>query len=216
MKAQLRTTAKRMRNMSDMLGFVDILFYFFSAALLSCSSVVVFSKRPINAVMSLIISFILAACLWILNYAEFLGLLLIFVYVGAVMTLFLFIVMMINLNTFPARKHLHLGLFITLLAAVSVAYHIHETFDLLALNGTDANIINNSNVSQLGSILYTTLSIDFHICGLLLLTAAIGGVSLCHLSQKTSTTVKRQNISNQINASSENRVELIDLRQDEN
>ena len=87
-----------------MIDFTTALFYCLATALVTSASLVAFSNHPVRAVMSLILTFVLTAALWILLSAEFLGLLLIFVYVGAVMTLFLFVVMMLNLNELSRYK----------------------------------------------------------------------------------------------------------------
>mgnify|MGYP001219397262 CR=1 FL=1 len=201
--------------MFENLGPASFLFYSFAIALIYSSLTVVFSRKPVTAVMSLIFSFILAAILWIFTQAEFLGLLLIFVYVGAVMTLFLFVVMMINLNTFPTNQAVPWGLLFVIIPAALLIYAANETFYLVFKPSPDLVLTMENNVQQLGAVLYTNLSVEFHICGLLLLIAAIGGVSLCHINIQPSSRGKRQTISEQIDASNEQRIQLIDLREND-
>ena len=79
-----------------------LVFYFFALVMVLSSAFVIFSERPVKSALFLVLAFVSASALWLLQYAEFLALLLIFVYVGAVMTLFLFVVMMLNVDRLPS------------------------------------------------------------------------------------------------------------------
>lgn len=96
----------------------QIVFYLFAIALISSAIMVVFSRNPVYSILFLVLAFFCSAVLWLLIEAEFLSLILIFVYVGAVMTLFLFVVMMLNIDLAPLRegfvRYLPLGLVILL------------------------------------------------------------------------------------------------------
>ena len=82
----------------------QIVFYLFTIALLGSAAMVVFSRNPVRAILFLVMAFFCSAVLWMLLEAEFLSLVLIFVYVGAVMTLFLFVVMMLNIDLAPLKE----------------------------------------------------------------------------------------------------------------
>lgn len=191
----------------------QIVFYFNSALLLVSAIMVIASRNPVRGVLFLVLAFFAASVLWMLLQAEFLSLALIFVYVGAVMTLFLFVVMMLNINKAPKRekfvRYFPFGLLIilTLVGLLIVALnpvHFNSTSYALTLQGTDY-----SNIKSLGAVLYTKYMYPFEIAGAILLVAIIAAINLAfHGAGKS----KRQNISRQLAARKKDRVQLVDLR----
>lgn len=137
----------------------QIVFYVFSLLAVGSASMVVLSKSPIRSALSLVVTFIACAGLWILLQAEFLGLVLVLVYVGAVMTLFLFVIMMIDMNLQELRsgfvRYLPFAVIITLLMLVVIVMalsHVHTAFPDLTMPYHDARY---SNIDALGEVLYT-------------------------------------------------------------
>ena len=194
-----------------MLSVSELCFFAFSAGLLTCATTVVFSKHPMNAIMSLIFTFVLTACLWILAEAEFLGLLLIFVYVGAVMTLFLFVVMMLDLQSLPRKKLLYSNVILIGTPAATIIYQLYVNYRHIPQIVEQVQPSSGSNVHLIGLMLYQDYVFELQLCGLILLTAILGGVSLCHLNRSINPDIKRQSIEKQKNTSASSRVTLIDL-----
>jgi NADH-quinone oxidoreductase subunit J len=191
-----------------------LLFWLFSAILLFSAIMVIFSKHPVRGILFLVLSFVVSSCLWLMLQAEFLALVLIFVYVGAVMTLFLFVVMMLNIDLAPLRegfvRYLPLGLLLTIVIVGLVAYVLtphHFPF------GTQSQLImqpaNYSNIKQLGSVLYTQYVYPFEIAAALLLVAIIAAISLAFRGRRDS---KAQKISQQVSVRKEDRFYLVNLR----
>src|SRR5262249_21723179 len=137
-----------------MMGSQQIIFYIFSAVLLFSGVMVITSRHPVRGVLFLVLSFFASSALWMMVQAEFLALVLIFVYVGAVMTLFLFVVMMLNIDLAPLResfvRYLPLGVLVmTLLVALMLMVMGPQYFGLAHYKMT-LNPANYSNVKQLG------------------------------------------------------------------
>lgn len=163
------------REMS-MIGF----FYIFSIGLIASALMVVFLKNPVHCALSLVLSFLFSACLWLLLEAEFLALVLVLVYVGAVMTLFLFVVMTINLDIEPKYAHFvrYFPIGLALMAALAImliyAFNAHP----FGLNLMIPHGVSYSNTESLGAQLYTQYAYPFEISGALLLVAIIAAISL--------------------------------------
>jgi NADH-quinone oxidoreductase subunit J len=190
-----------------------ILFYCFSATMLVLALCVVFFRNPVHSVMSLIAVFILTACLWILMHAEFLALLLVFLYVGAVMTLFLFVVMMLNADLSAMRDGFVRYFFVGLLVALSFLTVI--IFLLLPGHfaaGADKLVFADPNVNNLGPIamlMFTKYIYAFEMCGILLLLAIIAAVALVFNGRRRGT--KAQKISEQLAANKSSRLRVINM-----
>lgn len=188
-----------------------IIFYLLAVTLLFAATMVITSRNPVHAVLFLVVAFVASTGLWLLLESEFLALVLIFVYVGAVMTLFLFVVMMINIDLAPLRegfvKYLPIGM---LVVVVFVSLII---FALRPSHFADTKIIANSpanynNVKDLGSVLYTNYMYPFEIAAALLLVAIVAAISLAHRKPRNS---KVQNISQQLSVSKKDRIYLVNL-----
>ena len=166
----------------------ELLFYIFSTVTILSSLSVVFSSNPVHSVLFLIFSFFNIAVIFLLSDAEFIAMTLIIVYVGAVAVLFLFVVMMLNINEVMVKegflKYFPLGLLLMsiFLAELIVVF---KDIDLFTPTSTGIQIDElidkgNENTKALGLFLYTDFFIIFQISGFLLLVAMIGAIVLAH------------------------------------
>lgn len=191
----------------------ELFFYGFSTALIFSALMVVASKNPVHSALFLVGAFFASAALWILLEAEFLALLLVVVYVGAVMTLFLFVVMTINLETAGNRRgfmrYLPLGV---LILALMVGFLIYVAgpshFTSAAYQQAVQHAENYSNTRELGMVLYTRYAYPFELAGVLLLA---GIVSAICLTARVDRTRKIQIAEQQIAVRPEERVHLIKI-----
>ena len=172
---------------------------------------VVTSRNTIHGVLSLVLTFFSAAVMWLFLEAEFLALILILVYVGAVMTLFLFVVMMLNLDIAPEKagfvKYLPFGLLIIALIVTAMVYVIGpQHFGLAHLQPAPIKAIGYSNTKALGAVLYTHYVYPFELAAVLLLIAIIAAVSLTLRKPRS----KRQNIKEQVTVDPKNRIRLVE------
>ncbi|GGE07871.1 NADH:ubiquinone oxidoreductase subunit J [Polymorphobacter glacialis] len=177
-------------------------FYLFATILLTSAVMVILSRNPVHSVLWLIVAFFNAAGLFVIVGAEFLAMLLIIVYVGAVAVLFLFVVMMLDIDFAELRtglsRYLPLGLLVAgvILAEILLAVGSWragdgiQMFDVLA--GTPDGM---TNTQWIGSVLYTRYLYVFQAAGLVLLVAMIGAIVLTH-RQRVGT--KRQDIGKQV------------------
>ena len=198
--------------------FPAILFYIFSATIILSALMVIFSKDPINSVLFLIFSFVNAAGIFLLAGAEFLALILVIVYVGAVAVLFLFVIMMLDFNIEnikkETKKFLPLGFFIgaILFLEISLMIYTPEIFSNEFKIIGKSQISNLSNTEILGNLIYTDYFLQFQLAGFILLVAMIGAIVL---TLRHRDYVRRQNISNQINRDSKSSIELVDIKLDD-
>jgi NADH-quinone oxidoreductase subunit J len=193
-----------------------IAFYAFAFfAVLSALGVIGF-RNPVHAVLSLIVTFFSTACLWLLLQAEFLGVVLILVYVGAVMILFLFVVMMLDVNTAPLRE----GFSKNFPVAIAVAAVLFvEVIGLLGvrsagpptlLGATDpAAAAHMSNIQWIGQALFTQFMLPFEIAAVILTVAIVVAVLLT-LRRRAGT--KTQDPSRQVLVRREDRVRLLKMK----
>jgi len=157
-----------------------IVFYIFASIAIFTAMMVILSKSSVHAALFLVVTFIASAVLWILLQAEFLGLVLVLVYVGAVMTLFLFVVMMLDVDEANLRsgfvRYLPFALIILALMLAMIIVAISHTHFIQTKS--IAHPANYSNVAALGSVLYTQYAYPFILAGALLLLAIIAAISL--------------------------------------
>lgn len=161
------------------MNFVDVFFLAFAFLVIVSALMVIISKNPIQSALYLVLAFFGSSGLWIMLNAEFLGLMLILVYVGAVMTLFLFVVMTVNFKIHVTKtKHTEivLGLLVFVILIGALLKAIHTTHYAPLINTTVS--ADTSNTHQLGTILYTQYVYPFEIAGILLLTAIIAAITL--------------------------------------
>ena len=164
--------------------FATVVFYVFSAIMLFAASRVISVKNPVHAALFLVLAFFSASALWMLLKAEFLAIALVLVYVGAVMVLFLFVVMMLDINVEELRKQFRSYLPVGLLVGAAV---LVEMVLLLGLSfgkkvgvtgGTNAVVIDGSNTKALGIELFTKYIYAVEIAGVLLLVAIVAAIAL--------------------------------------
>lgn len=195
-------------------------FYFFSAIAIFSALMVITSRSTINSVFFLILDFISVGCLFIMIGAEFLGMILLIVYVGAVAVLFLFVVMMLNVASqkqswFVGKKATHIpsGLIVSILILLELLVVIggwKYKEDILSSSSLSINE-NLSNTHQIGLVMYTEYVLYFQISGLILLLSMIGAILLTYRKRES---VKTQSYINQISREPSTSVELIDVESD--
>ena len=193
-----------------------IFFYFFSVITVGSALMVIVSKNTVHAVFFLILDFISVGCLFIMIGAEFLGMIMLIVYVGAVAVLFLFVVMMLNVaeqkqSWFRGLKstHIPVGLIVSIVILLEVLVVIGGWKYKSNFISTDAIDVdsNFSNTHQLGSVLYTDYIYLFQIAGIILLLSMIGAIVLTYRKREG---VKRQSYINQISRESKTSVEVVE------
>ncbi|MDD2794612.1 NADH-quinone oxidoreductase subunit J [Acidocella sp.] len=175
----------------------NLLFDLFSFILLGSAAMVVTSRNPVHAVLFLILAFINAAALFLLAGAEFLAMVLVIVYVGAVAVLFLFAVMMLDVNFAVLRegfqRYAPIGALVALILFVELALFV--TGSAIAPGAAAARLFptpdNITNSQALGSLIYTNYLVLFQLSGIILLVAMIGAIVLTHRDRKRA---KRQNL----------------------
>ena len=193
-----------------------ITFFIFSTLLILTCFKVITSSNPVLSAINLVFSFFLSAVLWLLLGAEFLSIILILVYVGAVMVLFLFVVMMLDINvakkTAAYIKYLPLGLGVFIAFNVLIIYFFINTFENIDYNAVkNIEIISDSNTQNLGYLLFTKYIIEFEIAGLILLLGIISAIVLTYRKNPKN---KYQNPTKQISASKKDRLKIItDLKE---
>jgi len=180
---------------------LSIVFYIFSAVLLTSAVMVVASRNPVHAVLFLILCFFNAAGLFILLGAEFIAFILVIVYVGAVAVLFLFVVMMLDINFRELRqgfsRYLPIGGTVGLILLAQLVMAVSAwTFDPKGLVHTDVPMDQVENTRAIGRLLYTDYFYPFQVSGLILLVAMIGAIVLTLRQRKD---VRRQNLKQQLN-----------------
>jgi NADH-quinone oxidoreductase subunit J len=186
-----------------------IAFYLFSTITIASAVAVIFARNPVHSVLWLILAFFNAAGLMLLAGAEFIAMLLVIVYVGAVAVLFLFVVMMLNIDFATLRsgftRNLPFGLIIAmvLLGEMIVAVGASHPGPALRSAAPPANAV--PNIVALGELLYTRYLFPFEIAGLILLVAMIGAIVLTHRSRGD---VRGQNVSKQIRRNPNEAVKL--------
>lgn len=196
-----------------MLSTVKIIFYLFSAMVLLASSMVVISKNPVKAVLWLVLTFFAAAGLWILLEAPFLAVTLVLVYVGAVMVLFLFVVMMLDVEQATVHagfiRHLPLGLLVSALVIGGLSWVLRKEgiwLDKMSVSLVPATYY--ADIKNLGILLYSQYLYAFEIAGIILLTAIVAAISLTFRGRRGS---KAPNPNWQIGIQKEERVSIVKM-----
>jgi len=198
---------------NEMLTPLHIIFYIFATVAVCSAIVVVTVRNPVKSVLSLVLTFFSMAGIWMILRAEFLSLILILVYVGAVMTLFLFVVMMLNIDIEDKRpgfvRYLPFGVIVVLLLIGLMVIAVGpQYFGLNQMPVPQAEPANYSNIRHLGETLYTDYAYPFEIAGVLLLAAIVAAIALTH---RPPTRRKVQNPAAQIAVRPEDRVRLINM-----
>ena len=196
-----------MLNIDNVLNF---LFYLFAIVLIFASIRVVTVKNPVHAALFLILSFFTASALWILLNAEFLAITLVLVYVGAVMVLFLFVIMMAKLDIENLRKGFWSNLSVALPVGLLIVFEMSTVliYSFSNIKQEASFQISSSNTYQLGMRIYTEYFYPFQIAAVLLLLAMIAAIALTLRSRKD---VRGQNPSEQVKVNPKERVSLVNL-----
>jgi NADH-quinone oxidoreductase subunit J len=165
------------------MGIELITFYIFSAILVISAVLVVTLRNPVFCALSLVLAFFTSAGIWILLEAEFLALTLILVYVGAVMVLFLFVVMMLDINLAVLRegfaRYLPFGLVVAIVLVAQLALIVGpEQFGLESMPNPEPHAADYSNTKEIGSVLYTVYLYPFEIAAVILVVAIVAAISL--------------------------------------
>jgi NADH-quinone oxidoreductase subunit J len=186
-----------------------VLFYALAAVLLAAGLRVITARNPVHGALFLVLAFFTAAGLWLLLGAEFLALALVVVYVGAVMVLFLFVVMMLDINLERVREGFWRNLPLAVVVAVIMLF---EMVGVLAsrVYGTSPRPVpaGYSNTRALGAVLYTDYAFAFETAAVILLVAIIAAISLTLRRRKD---VRAQDPAMQVRARREERVRLVSM-----
>lgn len=196
------------------MSFQIIVFYSFAAWLIFSALMVVSSKHSVKAALFLVLSFASAAAIWLLLEAEFLAISLIVVYVGAVMVLLLFVVMMLDVDYAALRqgfvKKLPLALIVSaIFLAVLYGFITSGQFSSEAYPVPQAKGAEYSNIKELGRVLYDEYFIAFEIAAIILLVAIVAAIALTFRGRRNR---KTQNIAKQLKASKSNRLKVVSMK----
>jgi NADH-quinone oxidoreductase subunit J len=190
-----------------------IAFYLFATIVIASGAMVIFARNPVHSVMWLILAFFNAAGLMLLAGAEFIAMLLVIVYVGAVAVLFLFVVMMLNIDFAELRagfvRYLPLGALVAIILVAELIFALGAWsaggVDLAARAAPA--VTDKSNIQQIGELLYTRYIFLFEAAGIILLVAMIGAIVLTHRQRGG---VRTQNISMQNQRRPQDATRLVD------
>lgn len=196
---------------------ISFLVYFSMVMILFASLMVISSRNPIHSVLFLILTFFCSAGLMVMLEAEYIAMIIIIVYVGAVVILFLFVIMMLDvsnsdLNRSSAKTmpYVILSSIVFLAVFVYALYKSKVNFDTITLlNNRDTELFENS-LRYIGTKLYTEYILEFQIAGVILFLAMIGSITLVH--RKSNRLVKKQNITDQIMRSKKESIDLVDVK----
>jgi NADH-quinone oxidoreductase subunit J len=191
--------------------FELFIFYLFSAVTLLSAVAVVTVRNPIYSALFLILAFFSSAATWVLLEAEFLGVVLVLVYVGAVMVLFLFVIMMLDIQIDTLKEGFIRYLPVGLLVAVAVAAEMILVVksDVFKVDIPAPIPLNVDNTKALGEVLYTEYVFPFEVAAVILVVAIIAAIVLTLRRREG---VKKQNQSKQVRTRSEDRVRIVKMK----
>ncbi|MFO1424093.1 MAG: NADH-quinone oxidoreductase subunit J [Candidatus Competibacteraceae bacterium] len=192
------------------MGFEKFLFYVFALILIFAAVRVITVRNSVHAALFLVLAFFTSAALWLLIEAEFLAITLVLVYVGAVMVLFLFVVMMLDLNVDPVREgfiqYLPVGATVALLIVIEMGLVVGSGYFGVDRYSLVSHAADYSNTKELGSVLYTFYVYPLEIASAILLVAIIAAISL---TMRRRAGVKSQDPGQQVQVSRDDRVRLV-------
>jgi NADH-quinone oxidoreductase subunit J len=192
---------------------VQILFYAFALVLVASALGMIIARNPVHAALALVMCFVTSAAIWLLIGAEFLAVVLVLVYVGAVMVLFLFVVMMLDINL----EEIHQGFTrfaglgaITAIVVICeiVGVVIARTLGPDVTQGPAALPASYSNTTELGTMLYTRYAYPFELAAVLLLVAIVAAISLTMRKRRG---LKVQDVEKQVAARAKDRVRVVKM-----
>ena len=188
------------------------LFYLFSAVLLVSAFMVITARSTVHAALYLVLAFFNASCVWMLLQAEFLAITLVLVYVGAVMVLFLFVVMMLDINTDSLREgfwtHFPLAAFVGVLIALEMALVMKGGFNLPAAKAMPPEVLKMGNTKALGVEIYTQYLYPLQVAAVLLLVAIISAIALTLRKRKDS---RYQDPAEQVRVKASDRLRIVKM-----
>lgn len=195
------------------MSFELFLFYLFAAITVFAASCVITVRNPVHAAMFLVLTFFSTACIWMLLEAEFLAITLVLVYVGAVMVLFLFVVMMLDVNVEPLRegfvKYLPWGAAVGLLMFIEMAFLITERyFKSENFPAPEASAADYSNTAMLGRLLYDKFLFQFEVAAVILLVAIVAAIAL---TMRTRPETKYQKPHLQVDVKKSDRLRVVQM-----
>ncbi len=190
---------------------VEILFWVFASILTVSALGMITVRNPVHSALLLVLCFFTSAAIWLLIEAEFLAVVLILVYVGAVMVLFLFVVMMLDINIEEVKARVTRYALLGGIVAGAVVFEIvsvvwTRSLGVEVTQGSQALPAGYSNTAELGRVLYTEYVYPFELAAVLLLIAIVAAISL---TMRKRTGLKLQNISRQIAVRAEDRVRIV-------
>ncbi len=193
--------------------FPLLLFYAFGAVLLGAALAVILVRNPVHAALFLVLGFVSASALWLLLYAEFLAMTLVLVYVGAVMVLFLFVVMMLDINIDKLREGFWGNLPLAALVGILMA---GEMVLLLVRGFAGENVMSPgapppgfSNTKALGQVLYTEYVFAFEIAAVILLVAIVAAIAITLRTRKET---KYQDARTQLSVKPGDRLRVVKMK----
>ncbi|MGE4648971.1 MAG: NADH-quinone oxidoreductase subunit J [Arenicellales bacterium] len=183
MKVRSHGPVKPTPRIAKTVTFLQLIFYVFATVLVGASLMVITVRNPVRAALFLVLAFFSAACLWLTLEAEFLAITLVLVYVGAVMVLFLFVIMMLDVNIAQMRagfaRYLPLGLMVAVVMAGELTLvMLSGEFNLDNAPRPVGQAADYSNTRALGEVIYTDYVFVFELAALILLVAIIAAISL--------------------------------------
>jgi NADH-quinone oxidoreductase subunit J len=199
------------------MDFERFIFYIFAAVLIFAAARVITVRNPVHAALHLVLAFFTCAGLWLLLEAEFLAITLVLVYVGAVMVLFLFVVMMLDINTSPLRegfiRYLPVGLGVAALIVMEMYLVVRaRNFGVDTVSIPARHPEGYSNVREIGGVLYTDYVYPFEIAAVILLVAIIAAIAL---TMRKRPETKSQNVAEQVAVKKQDRVRVVKMKAEE-
>lgn len=194
-----------------------VIFYVFAAIMVTAGAMVITMRNPVHSALSLVLAFFASSAIWMLLEAEFLAITLVLVYVGAVMVLFLFVVMMLDINVARMRegfiKYLPIGILVALIIAFQlISVLTSSDFDMQSFPLPTPHAADYSNTEALGRIMYTTYVYPFEIAAVILLVAIVAAISLTMRRRKE---VKNQKPEEQVKVMKKDRIRIVSMSPEE-
>ena len=195
-----------------MMSFNELVFYVFAAILVLAAVGVITARNPVHSALLLVLAFFTSAAIWIQLQAEFLAITLVLVYVGAVMVLFLFVVMMLDINIARLRegfwRYLPLGAAVAVLLVIEMGFVLHYFSGLAGTPAPPPLPEGYSNTKELGRLIYTEYVYAFEIAAIVLLVAIVSAIALTLRQRKQS---KYIDPARQIAVRREGRVRIVSM-----